>query len=156
MNEEKIEQNNEFIIPTNINGKKNVEEKEENEENKQFLTLEVENLENSVLKKFRTVTHQIMKKYYFIFSILCFIIAILFTIHLFTYFISKELNCKSTDILRIQYLKYIFWRCGLIILYVLLGYYYCTKYKADKPSYSAIQQLQIFCLILTLLDFLLF
>ena len=58
---------------------------------KEFLTLEVENPEN-VLKKFKTLTYQIMKKYYFIFCILCFIMAILFTIHLFYYLISKEVS----------------------------------------------------------------
>ena len=63
----------------------------ENDEKKEFLTLEVENPEN-VLKKFKTLTYQIMKKYYFIFCILCFIMAILFTIHLFYYLISKEVS----------------------------------------------------------------
>ena len=68
---------------------KEKEQEEENEEKKGFLTLEVE---NPVLKKFKTLTHQIMKKYYFVFSILCFIIAILFTIHLFKYLLSKEVS----------------------------------------------------------------
>jgi len=76
----------EYIINTK---KENEDKNEENEEKKNFLTLEVE---NPVLKKFKTLTHQIMKKYYFIFCILCFIIAILFTIHLFLYIISKEVN----------------------------------------------------------------
>ena len=46
-------------------------------------------------EKFKTLTHQIMKTYYFVFSILCFIIAILFTIHLFKYLISKYVSLKS-------------------------------------------------------------
>ena len=155
LNEEKIEPKNEFIISTDSNDKKIDEENEENEENKHFLTLEVENPVNPVLKRFRTITHQIMKKYYFIFFILCFIIAILFTIHLFSYLISKELSFKFNGIFRIKYWKYIFGCGGLIALYGLLGYYYFTKYKTDKPSYSTIKQLQIFCLALTIIDFLL-
>ena len=155
LNEKKIEPKNEFIISTNTNNKKNEEENEENEEKKQFLTLEIENPENPVLKKFRTVTHQIMKKYYFIFFILCFIIAILFSIHFFSYLISKELSFNFIDFFRINYWKYIFGCGGLITLYTLLGYYYFTKFKADKPSYSTIKKLQIFCLVLTLLDYLL-
>ena len=90
--DENIKQNNENIINTS---KSNLDEdfeiENENDEKKEFLTLEVENPEN-VLKKFKTLTYQIMKKYYFIFCILCFIMAILFTIHLFYYLISKEVS----------------------------------------------------------------
>ena len=86
-----------------------------------------------------------MKKYYFIFFILCFIIAILFSIHFFSYLISKELSFNFIDFFRINYWKYIFGCGGLITLYTLLGYYYFTKFKADKPSYSTIKKLQIFC-----------
>ena len=68
------------------------EENDENEEKREFLTLEVE---NPVLKKFKTLTHQIMKTYYFVFCRLCFIIAILFTMHLFKYLISKYVSLKS-------------------------------------------------------------
>ena len=81
-------QNNEQINET----KEENDENDENEEKREFLTLEVE---NPVLKKFKTLTHQIMKTYYFVFSILCFIIAILFTIHLFKYLISKYVSLKS-------------------------------------------------------------
>ena len=88
--DENIKQNNENIINTR---KSDLDEdlEIENDEKKEFLTLEVENPEN-VLKKFKTLTYQIMKKYYFIFCILCFIMAILFTIHLFYYLISKEVS----------------------------------------------------------------
>lgn len=65
-------------------------EQEENDEKKEFLTLEVEN--PPVLKKYRTLTYQIMKKYYFIFCVISFLIAILFTLHLFSYLISKEVS----------------------------------------------------------------
>lgn len=87
---------NEYIIDTSSPNNEQIsetkeenDENEENEEKREFLTLEVE---NPVLKKFKTLTHQIMKTYYFIFSILCFIIAILFTIHLFKYLISKYVS----------------------------------------------------------------
>ena len=90
---------NEYILNTSSpkNEQKNETKEEndkndENEEKKEFLTLEVE---NPVLKKFKTLTHQIMKTYYFVFCILCFIIAILFTIHLFKYLISKYVSLKS-------------------------------------------------------------
>jgi hypothetical protein len=84
---------NEYIIDTTSQNNEQInetkEENDENEEKREFLTLEVE---NPVLKKFKTLTHQIMKTYYFIFCILCFIIAILFTIHLFKYLISKYVS----------------------------------------------------------------
>ena len=87
---------NEYIIdnssPDNELKNESKEENDENEEKREFLTLEVE---NPVLKKFKTLTHQIMKTYYFVFCILCFIIAILFTIHLFKYLISKYVSLKS-------------------------------------------------------------
>ena len=90
--DENIKQNNENIINTSkSNLDEDLEIENENDEKKEFLTLEVENPEN-VLKKFKTLTYQIMKKYYFIFCILCFIMAILFTIHLFYYLISKEVS----------------------------------------------------------------
>jgi hypothetical protein len=95
----KKEKNNENIINTstsansNTNINKIIEEvNDENEEKRQFLTLEVENPENPVLKKFKTLTQKVMKKYYFIFCVLCLIIAILFTIHLFVYLLSKEVT----------------------------------------------------------------
>ena len=85
---------NEYIIDTSSQNNEQInetkeEENDENEEKREFLTLEVE---NPVLKKFKTLTHQIMKTYYFVFCILCFIIAILFTIHLFKYLISKYVS----------------------------------------------------------------
>ena len=84
---------NEYIIDTSSPNNEQInetnEENDENEEKREFLTLEVE---NPVLKKFKTLTHQIMKTYYFVFCILCFIIAILFTIHLFKYLISKYVS----------------------------------------------------------------
>jgi hypothetical protein len=87
---------NEYIIDTSSKNNEQInetkEENDENEEKREFLTLEVE---NPVLKRFKTLTHQIMKTYYFVFSILCFIIAILFTIHLFKYLISKYVSLKS-------------------------------------------------------------
>ena len=110
-------------------------------------------IENPVLKKFNAVTHQIMKKYYFIFGIFCLIIAILFTIHLFRYLMSKELKISYLELFNLTYSKYIM-GCGtLIFLYALLGYYYFTKYKTDKPSYLIIRKLQIFCLVLTIMDY---
>ena len=76
-----------------INTKKiNEEENDVNEEKTQFLTLEVE---NPVLKKFKTLNLSIMKKYYYTFCILCFIIANLFTVHLFMYILSKEVNINN-------------------------------------------------------------
>jgi len=72
-----------------INTGKQKEQEDIDEEKKEFLTLEIE---NPVLKKYRTLTYQIMKKYYFIFCIISFIIAILFTLHLFSYLIDKEVS----------------------------------------------------------------
>jgi hypothetical protein len=72
-----------------INTGKQKEQEDMDEEKKEFLTLEIE---NPVLKKYRTLTYQIMKKYYFIFCIISFIIAILFTLHLFSYLIDKEVS----------------------------------------------------------------
>ena len=148
--EDKIKQKKEYIISRDkkIENEKN----EENEEKKEFLTLEIE---NPVLKKFKTVTHQIMKKYYYIFFIFCFIIAILFTIHLLSYLISKELNIDFIKSLQAKYFKYIISNLCLIILYTFLGYYYFTKYKTDKPSYFTIRKLQIFCLVLTIINYML-
>ena len=46
--------------------------------------------------------------------------------------------------------------CGaIIVLYILLGYYYLTKYKIDKPSYLTIRQFQFFCLSLTIMNYIL-
>ena len=80
------------IDENNENDKNNENDDNDEDEKKEFLTLEVENPDNPVLKKFKTLTYQIMKKYYCIFCILCLIIAILFTIHLFNYLISKEVS----------------------------------------------------------------
>ena len=77
-----------------ISTDKQKEQEEIDEEKKEFLTLEVENPPNLILKKYRTLTYQIMKKYYFCFCILSFIIAILFTLHLFSYLIDKEVSYK--------------------------------------------------------------
>jgi len=83
----------ENIINTNkeseINTNKQNEQEEMNDEKREFLTLEVE---NPVLKKYRTLTYQIMKKYYFGFCLISLLIAILFTIHLFSYLISEEVS----------------------------------------------------------------
>ena len=146
--EEKIKSKNEYIISTDK--KKEEEIKLENEEKKDFLNLEIE---NPVLKKFKTVTHQIMKKYYYIFCILCFILSILFTIHLFSYLISKELNMDFIKSLQAKYFKYITSTFCLIILYILLGYNYFTKYKTDKPAYLTIRKMQIFSLALTIINY---
>ena len=44
--------------------------------------------------------------------------------------------------------------CGLLIaLYIILGYYYFTKYKTDKPSYLIVKKYQIFCFGLTIIDY---
>ena len=77
-----------------INTDKQKEQEDVDEENKEFLTLEIENPPNPILKKYRTLTYQIMKKYYFCFCIISFIIAILFTLHLFSYLIDKEVSYK--------------------------------------------------------------
>ena len=51
--------------------------------------------------------------------------------------------------------KYIM-ACGLLIfLYVLLGYYYFTKYKTDKPSYATVKKYQIICFTLTIMNYIL-
>lgn len=42
---------------------------------------------------------------------------------------------------------------GLITLYALLGYYYFTKYKTDKPSYLTVRKFQIFCFGLTIINY---
>ena len=151
--EDKIKPKSEYNISTdNKKEEEEINENKENEEKKEFLTLEIE---NPVLKKFKTLTHQIMKKYYYIFCILCFIIAILFTIHLFSYLISKELNIDFVKSLQTKYFKYILSNGFLITLYIFLGYYYFTKYKTDKPTYLTIRKLQIFCLVLTIINYML-
>ena len=44
--------------------------------------------------------------------------------------------------------------CGLLIaFYIILGYYYLTKYKTDKPSYLIIRRLHIFCLFVTTINY---
>lgn len=49
--------------------------------------------------------------------------------------------------------KYIF-SCIIVIgLYIFLGYSYFTKYKIDQPSYKTIRNLQIFCLIITIINY---
>ena len=148
-NDEKSIPKKDYIITTNENPQ---EEVYDNEEKRDFLTLEVE---NPVLKKFKTLTHQIMRRYYFIFCILCFIIAIIFIIHLFSYLFSDEARAQynSINFLKFEFLKYIT-VCGmLILLYLLLGYYYYTKFKTDKPTYLTIRKLQIMCLVLTLVNY---
>ena len=46
--------------------------------------------------------------------------------------------------------------CGLLIfLYVLLGYYYFTKYKKDKPSYDTVKKYQTLCFALTIMNYIL-
>ena len=67
-----------------INTEKQTEQ-EENDEKKEFLTLEIEN--PPILKKYRTLTYQIMKKYYFIFCIISFLIALFFA---FIFLFSNE------------------------------------------------------------------
>ena len=51
--------------------------------------------------------------------------------------------------------KYIAACGGLICLYVLLGYYYFTKYKTDKPSYDTVKKFQTFCFALTIMNYIL-
>ncbi len=41
----------------------------------------------------------------------------------------------------------------LIGLYILLGYSYFTKSKNDKPSYQVIRNIQILCLIATIINY---
>jgi len=108
---------NEYIIdtssPNNEQIKETKEENDENEEKREFLTLEVE---NPVLKKFKTLTHQIMKTYYFVFCILCFIIAILFTIHLFKYLISKYVSLNHLFFIdEILQIYCCLWRINMLI-----------------------------------------
>jgi len=108
---------NEYIIdtssPNNEQIKETKEENDENEEKREFLTLEVE---NPVLKKFKTLTHQIMKTYYFVFCILCFIIAILFTIHLFKYLISKYVSLNHLFFIdEIMQIYCCLWRINMLI-----------------------------------------
>ena len=43
----------------------------------------------------------------------------------------------------------------LIAFYIILGYYYFTKYKTDKPSYLVIRKLHIFCLLGTIVNYIL-
>ena len=44
--------------------------------------------------------------------------------------------------------------CGLLIfLHVLLGYYYFTKYKTDKPSYATVKKYQALCFALTIINY---
>lgn len=117
-------------------------EQEENDEKKEFLTLEIEN--PPVLKKYRTLTYQIMKKYYFIFCIISFLIALLFTLHLFSYLVTKDMKIC----------KYIFTCISVIGFYILLGYCYYTKSKNDKPSYNVVRNIQILCFWITIINYL--
>jgi len=119
----------------------NQTEQEENDEKKEFLTLEIEN--PPILKKYRTLTYQIMKKYYFIFCIISFLIALLFTLHLFSYLVTKDMTIC----------KYIFTCISVIGLYILLGYSYYTKSKNDKPSYNVVRNIQILCFCITIINY---
>jgi hypothetical protein len=123
-----------------INTEKETEQ-EENDEKKKFLTLEIEN--PPILKKYRTLTYQIMKKYYFIFCIISFLIALLFTLHLFSYLVTKDMKIC----------KYIFTCISVIGLYILLGYSYYTKSKNDKPSYNTVRNIQILCFCITIINY---
>ena len=116
-------------------------EQEENDEKKEFLTLEIEN--PPILKKYRTLTYQIMKKYYFIFCIISFLIALLFTLHLFSYLVTKDMIIC----------KYIFTCISVIGFYILLGYSYYTKSKNDKPSYNVVRNIQILCFCITVINY---
>jgi len=116
-------------------------EQEENDEKKEFLTLEIEN--PPILKKYRTLTYQIMKKYYFIFCIISFLIALLFTLHLFSYLATKDMKIC----------KYIFTCISVIGFYILLGYSYYTKSKNDKPSYNIVRNIQILCFCITIINY---
>ena len=116
-------------------------EQEENDEKKEFLTLEIEN--PPILKKYRTLTYQIMKKYYFIFCIISFLIALLFTLHLFSYLATKDMKIC----------KYIFTCISVIGLYILLGYSYYTKSKNDKPSFNTVRNIQILCFCITIINY---
>ena len=123
-----------------INTEKQTEQ-EENDEKKEFLTLEIEN--PPILKKYRTLTYQIMKKYYFIFCIISFLIALLFTLHLFSYLVTKDMKIC----------KYIFTCISVIGFYILLGYSYYTKSKNDKPSYNVVRNIQILCFCITVINY---
>lgn len=123
-----------------INTEKQTEQ-EENDEKKEFLTLEIEN--PPILKKYRTLTYQIMKKYYFIFCIISFLIALLFTLHLFSYLVTKDMIIC----------KYIFTCISVIGFYILLGYSYYTKSKNDKPSYNVVRNIQILCFCITVINY---
>lgn len=123
-----------------INTEKQTEQ-EENDEKKEFLTLEIEN--PPILKKYRTLTYQIMKKYYFIFCIISFLIALLFTLHLFSYLVTKDMKIC----------KYIFTCISVIGFYILLGYSYYTKSKNDKPSYNVVRNIQILCFCITIINY---
>lgn len=116
-------------------------EQEENDEKKEFLTLEIEN--PPILKKYRTLTYQIMKKYYFIFCIISFLIALLFTLHLFSYLATKDMKIC----------KYIFTCISVIGFYILLGYSYYKKSKNDKPSYNIVRNIQILCFCITIINY---
>ena len=123
-----------------INTEKQTEQ-EENDEKKEFLTLEIEN--PPILKKYRTLTYQIMKKYYFIFCIISFLIALLFSLHLFSYLVTKDMKIC----------KYIFTCISVIGFYILLGYSYYTKSKNDKPSYNVVRNIQILCFCITIINY---
>ena len=116
-------------------------EQEENDEKKEFLTLEIEN--PPILKKYRTLTYQIMKKHYFIFCIISFLIALLFTLHLFSYLVTKDMKIC----------KYILTCISVVGLYILLGYSYYTKSKNDKPSYNVVRNIQILCFCITIINY---
>ena len=46
--------------------------------------------------------------------------------------------------------------CGLLIgMYALLGYFYFTKYKTDKPSYSTVKKYQALCFVFTICNYIL-
>ena len=49
--------------------------------------------------------------------------------------------------------KYIFICIAVIALYILLGYFYFTKYKTDQPSYKMIRNIQIICFIVTIVNY---
>ena len=51
--------------------------------------------------------------------------------------------------------KYLVICVSLIVLYVLLFYYYLTKYKSDKPSYITIKKMHIICVSFTIMNYIL-
>ena len=51
--------------------------------------------------------------------------------------------------------KYLMVCVSLIFLYLLLFYYYFTKYKTDKPSYLTIKKIHIICATLTIMNYVL-